>query len=290
MSPIVCETIQEWHELRTTLCSADIRGQGWGFVPTMGNLHSGHLSLVRAAREHHARVVVSVFVNPTQFERDEDFARYPRTLEADLAVLQGLADVVFCPHASVLYPPEDTTRVILEPLSSKLLGHVRPGHFYGVTTVVCKLLNIIAAEAAYFGEKDYQQLFLIKRMMQDLFLPTRIVGLPTVREADGLAMSSRNRYLRPAARQAARVLWQALQVGQQRHDNGATVGEVVLGVQQCLVAEPLAQQPRVDLCCTAHLKPLPHAQPARAQSCVLMVYASFEDTLLIDQQVLSRTI
>lgn len=182
-------------------------------VPTMGNLHQGHLSLVRAARERADAVVVSVFVNPLQFGPGEDYAAYPRTLDADAEVLaaEGV-DLVFAPERGQMYPRGDSaTRVIVNEKSEILCGASRPGHFEGVTTVVAMLLNLVAPDYAFFGEKDYQQLVLIRRMVADLHMPVEIVGVPTVREADGLAMSSRNQYLSDAERRAAPSLHAALE-------------------------------------------------------------------------------
>jgi len=181
------------------------------FVPTMGNLHEGHLNLVKLAREHGSCVVVSIFVNPLQFGPAEDFDRYPRTLEADCAQLQGLADVVFVPAASEMYPTQQTVFIEPPPVASELCGASRPGHFRGMATVVLKLLNIVQPQAALFGKKDYQQLHIIRLMVAELNLPVRIVGGETVRAADGLALSSRNQYLSEIERGEAVFLYQTLQ-------------------------------------------------------------------------------
>ena len=181
------------------------------FVPTMGNLHEGHLNLVKLAREHGSCVVVSIFVNPLQFGPAEDFDRYPRTLEADCAQLQGLADVVFVPAASEMYPTQQTVFIEPPPVASELCGASRPGHFRGMATVVLKLLNIVQPQAALFGKKDYQQLHIIRLMVAELTLPVRIVGGETVRAADGLALSSRNQYLSEIERGEAVFLYQTLQ-------------------------------------------------------------------------------
>ena len=181
------------------------------FVPTMGNLHEGHLNLVKLAREHGSCVVVSIFVNPLQFGPAEDFDRYPRTLEADCAQLQGLADVVFVPAASEMYPTQQTVFIEPPPVASELCGASRPGHFRGMATVVLKLLNIVQPQAALFGKKDYQQLHIIRLMVAELNLPVRIVGGETGRAADGLALSSRNQYLSEIERGEAVFLYQTLQ-------------------------------------------------------------------------------
>ncbi|OGS93881.1 MAG: pantoate--beta-alanine ligase [Gallionellales bacterium RBG_16_56_9] len=181
------------------------------FVPTMGNLHEGHLDLMRLAREHGGCVVASIFVNPLQFGPGEDFDRYPRTLEADCAGLQGLADVVFAPPVNEMYPAQQTVFVEPPPIASELCGATRPGHFRGMATVVLKLLNIVQPQVALFGKKDYQQLHIIRQMVAQLNLPIRIVGGETVRAADGLALSSRNQYLNEAERNEATFLYQTLQ-------------------------------------------------------------------------------
>lgn len=184
-----------------------------GFVPTMGNLHDGHVSLVRQAAARADRVVVSIFVNPLQFGPNEDFASYPRTLEADLRRLDGQgADLVFAPSADEMYPdgPELATRITVSGLADILCGRSRPGHFTGVATVVNKLLNIVRPDIAVFGRKDYQQLAVIRRMVRDLSMAVEIVGGETVREHDGLAMSSRNQYLSHDERARAPALYAAL--------------------------------------------------------------------------------
>lgn len=180
------------------------------FVPTMGNLHQGHLALMRQARQHGACVVASVFVNPLQFGPNEDFDRYPRTLAADCELMQGLVDVVFAPSVSEMYPLPQS--VFIEPpvIANELCGAARPGHFRGMATVVLKLLNIVQPQVALFGKKDYQQLHIIRQMVTQLNLPVQIVGGETVRAEDGLALSSRNQYLNEAQRLIAPQLRQVL--------------------------------------------------------------------------------
>jgi pantoate--beta-alanine ligase len=185
------------------------------FVPTMGNLHDGHLNLMRLAREHGSCVVASIFVNPLQFGPSEDFDKYPRTLDADCAALQGLADVVFAPSVNEMYPTRQTVFVELPPIANELEGTSRPGHLRGMATVVLKLLNIVQPHTALFGKKDYQQLHIIRQLVAQLNLPVRIVGGETVRAADGLALSSRNQYLNEAQRSRAIFLYQTLQGMQQ---------------------------------------------------------------------------
>jgi pantoate--beta-alanine ligase len=177
----------------------------------MGNLHDGHLDLMRLAREHGDCVVASIFVNPLQFGPNEDFDKYPRTLEADCAKLQGLADVVFAPSVSEMYPEQQTVFVEPPPTANELDGASRPGHFRGMATVVLKLLNIVQPQVALFGKKDYQQLHIIRQLVAQLDLPVRIVGGETVRAEDGLALSSRNQYLSAAERGEANFLYQTLQ-------------------------------------------------------------------------------
>lgn len=195
--------------LREQLNNARREGRRIAFVPTMGNLHEGHLTLIRKAREHADIVVVSIFVNPMQFERSDDLTNYPRTLEADLAKLDAEnTDFVFTPTAEVIYPNglEKQTFVEVAGLSQILEGASRPGHFRGVSTIVSKLFNIVQPDVACFGEKDFQQLAVIRKMVSDLSMPIEIVGVPTVREMDGLAMSSRNNLLTLSERQRAPVL------------------------------------------------------------------------------------
>ncbi len=196
------------------------------FVPTMGNLHEGHLDLMRLARDNSARdhgscVVASIFVNPLQFGPNEDFDQYPRTLSADCAKLQGLVDVVFAPAVSEMYPVQQTVFVEPPPVASELCGAARPGHFRGMATVVMKLLNIVQPQVALFGKKDYQQLHIIRMLAAQLNLPVSIVGGETVRAADGLALSSRNQYLTEVERREAVFLYQTLQAMRQRVLQGA---------------------------------------------------------------------
>ena len=194
-------------ELRTRLTNE----RTIAFVPTMGNLHEGHLNLMRLARSHGDCVVASIFVNPLQFGPSEDFDKYPRTLEADCAALQGLADVVFAPSINEMYPAHQTVFVEPPPIANELDGASRSGHFRGMATVVLKLLNIVQPQVALFGKKDYQQLHIIRQMVAQLNLPVRIGGGETVRAADGLALSSRNQYLSADERGEAIFLYRTLQ-------------------------------------------------------------------------------
>ena len=190
------------------------RGERVAFVPTMGNLHAGHISLIELARRHGERFVASIFVNRLQFGPNEDFNHYPRTPDRDARMLEEAGcDLMFQPDVGEMYPssPQIATRVEVPGLSDILCGEFRPGHFAGVATVVAKLFSIVQPDVAVFGEKDFQQLTVIRRMVVDLCLPVRIVGAPTMREADGLAMSSRNQYLEPAERERAPLIHAALQ-------------------------------------------------------------------------------
>jgi pantoate--beta-alanine ligase len=211
----VIKTISEMKRLRLKLAEAV------GFVATMGSLHQGHLALVRQARIENASVVVSIFVNPTQFGVSEDFDRYPRNLELDLSLLQKEGvDFVFAPPAGEMYPPRFSSRVEVDNLTQRLEGVYRPEHFNGVTTVVTKLFNIIQPTRTYFGQKDAQQAIVIKKMVTDLNIDLKVIILPTVREPDGLAMSSRNRYLKPRERKAALVIYQSLKLAKKLQQLG----------------------------------------------------------------------
>ncbi len=215
----------------------------WGFVPTMGYLHEGHLSLVRRARAENDHVAVSIFVNPTQFGPHEDYDRYPRDLERDLRLLEPLGvDLVFAPSVEEMYPSGFQTWVVVEEVSRPLEGAARPGHFRGVATVVAKLFHIVQPDRAYFGQKDAQQVAVIRRMVRDLNFPVEIVVCPTVREPDGLAMSSRNTYLSPEERRAATVLFRALQAAKARYEAGERDAERLReAMREVIGAEPLAR-------------------------------------------------
>jgi pantoate--beta-alanine ligase len=256
-----------------------------GLVPTMGYLHEGHLSLVRRAKAECGAAAVSVFVNPTQFGRNEDFAKYPRDTERDLRMLREVGtDLVFIPPVEEMYPPGFTTYVAVEQVTERLEGAVRPGHFRGVTTVVCKLLNIVQATRAYFGQKDAQQSVVIRRMARDLDIDTKIVICPTLRESDGLAMSSRNVYLTPEQRQAAPVLFRALSAAQQRYANGerdaATLRSVINNI---LAGEPLGQPDYVSV---AHPLTLDELETIGPEGAVVSLAVRFGKTRLLDNVLL----
>jgi pantoate--beta-alanine ligase len=210
-------------ELRALVSEWRRNSQRIAFVPTMGNLHAGHGSLVSRARRTADRIIVSVFVNPLQFGPTEDFAAYPRTPDEDRALLESLrVDVLFAPDVDDIYPrgQESTARVHVPALEDILCGAFRPGHFMGVATVVTKLLNLVQPDVALFGEKDYQQLMIIRRAAVDLCMPVEIIGVPTTREADGLAMSSRNRYLTPEQRSIAPVIFAELETARRAIESG----------------------------------------------------------------------
>lgn len=216
-----------------------------GFVPTMGFLHQGHASLIQQARAQHQTVVLSIFVNPTQFGPNEDFEKYPRNLEADILIAEEAgADIVFAPSVREMYPEGFATTIEVQGAALPLEGEKRPGHFNGVATVVLKLLNIVGAEAAYFGEKDFQQVAVIRQLVRDFNHPTRIVSCPTVREANGLAMSSRNSYFSPEQKHRADVIYRTLmasraayQQGERRPEAILQAGRVVLEGEEALNLE-----------------------------------------------------
>jgi pantoate--beta-alanine ligase len=249
------ETIGELRAVRR-----DWRSSLVGFVPTMGYLHAGHLSLARAARAENAIVVTSIFVNPTQFGPHEDLARYPRDLPRDLALLQSIGvDAVFVPAVEQIYPPGFATYV--EPtglFAERLEAARRPGHFRGVATVVTKLFQVVAPDRAYFGQKDAQQVAVIRRLIADLDFPLELRVLPTVREPDGLAMSSRNAYLGSEDRAAATVLYSALQAGRHAFDehSGGNASEVIQAMTAAIAAEPRATLDYADVCGPDSFAPL----------------------------------
>jgi len=223
----------------------------WGLVPTMGALHEGHLSLVRRARAENDRVAVSIFVNPAQFDRRDDLEAYPRQLERDVVLLEAEGvDLVWAPDEADVYPPDFQTYVNVEEITQVLEGAARPGHFRGVTTVVAKLFNIFEPKHAYFGQKDAQQAVVVRQMVRDLAFNVDIVVCPTVREPDGLALSSRNQRLNPDERKAATVLYRALEAARAEWRAGRTEAEHLRATMRGVIeAEPLA---RLDYVSAAH--------------------------------------
>lgn len=235
-------TLSDLRRVRTSLSGS------FGLVPTMGALHDGHLSLVRRAKAECDHVGVSIFVNPTQFGPGEELSKYPRDLDRDLKLLELLGvDVVWTPAPEVIYPPAFQTWVTVEQVSAPLEGKHRPGHFRGVATVVAKLLNAFTPDKAYFGQKDAQQVVVIKQMVRDLNFPLEIVVCPVVREPDGLAMSSRNVSLNPEERKAATVLYRALSAAKAKYDAGERDAEMLrAAMSSTIAAEPLAREEYVS--------------------------------------------
>lgn len=258
-------------ELRARLASERV-----AFVPTMGNLHEGHLNLMRQAREHGDCVVASIFVNPLQFGPNEDFDQYPRTLNEDCEKLKNLADVVFAPAVNEMYPLQQTVFVELPPLASELCGAARPGHFRGMATVVLKLLNIVQPQVALFGKKDYQQLHLVRQLVLQLNLPVKIIGGETVRAADGLALSSRNQYLTDAERAEATFLYQTLQAMKEELLQGA---ENISLLQQQAIEALAGRGWRVDYVAIRNQSDL---QPASGEPLVILAAARLGKTRLLD--------
>lgn len=270
---------------RAAVGAARAQGKVIGVVPTMGALHEGHLSLIRRARAECGFVVVTLFVNPTQFGPTEDLSRYPRPFEADCELSAGAgADLMFAPPVEEVYPSGFSTYVTVEGLTQGLCGASRPTHFRGVTTVVSKLFNMVGPDRAYFGEKDYQQLQVIRRMTRDLDFPVEIVPCPIVREADGLALSSRNRYLSPEERRSALTLSQGLGAARELYRRGERDGGALIAAARGpLEADPQVRVDYVELVDAETLEPARQVEhPA-----VLAVAAFLGKTRLIDNTVLS---
>jgi len=273
----VMETITGMRQLRRTIAGSV------GFVPTMGYLHEGHLSLVRQTREENSTVAVSIFVNPTQFGPKEDFNTYPRDTERDLAMLEPLTDIVFMPSDTEMYPDGYDTWVDVGTITERLEGAVRPGHFRGVSTVVTKLFNIVQPDRAYFGQKDAQQLLVIKKTAVELNMPLEIIPCPTVREADGLAMSSRNTYLSPEQRQASTVLYSSLKLARELKLGGEmNAGMIRHRMTELIQREPLAT---IDYISIADTRSLVELETITTESLVSLA-VKFGTTRLIDNIVL----
>ena len=259
MTPVLTTTIGD---TRLALGGPRTRGLSIGLVPTMGALHEGHASLIRAARAEMGFVAVSLFVNPTQFGPKEDLAKYPRPFEKDVALCaaEGV-DLLFHPDPAVMYPPNFRTFVQVEGLQDVLCGGSRPGHFRGVVTVVLKLLNIVQPERAYFGQKDAQQVRVLEQMVRDLDVPVTLRVCPTVREPDGLALSSRNLYLNPDERKQATVLYRALEEIKRRVDGGERRAASLLQTARDLITrEPAARLDYVSIVDWETLQPVEHLQ------------------------------
>ncbi len=268
-------------DVRTFTSAAKDRRQTIAFVPTMGFLHSGHLALMTRARECADVVISSIFVNPTQFGPSEDYESYPRDTEGDLEkALKAGCDAVFLPEVQMMYPPGSVTTVSVAQLTERLCGASRPGHFDGVTTVVLKLLNIVACDIAVFGEKDFQQLAVIRKMVRDLNLPVRIIGHPIVREVDGLAMSSRNAYLSPEERSQALVLSSGLRQAQTLWRRGIRDPKQLREVVQAtILSSELARVDYIEICDAHSLAPI---DMLCNRSTLIAVAVYFGDTRLID--------
>lgn len=260
-------------------------GASVALVPTMGYLHAGHMALVARAKAEGGRVVTSIFVNPTQFGPNEDLSTYPRDPDRDLAMLRAAGvDAVFMPEVAEVYDPAAQTIVETTDLSRILIGKLRPGHFRGVATVVTKLFNIVQPDVACFGEKDFQQLAVIRTMVRDLDIPVRIIGVPTQREADGLAMSSRNVRLTPEDRAAAVVLSRALFAAEEMAKTGITASRLRAWVAATIGAEPRADVQSVDIRDATTLASLSGSLTGPA---VILLAVRFGKVLLIDQRVVT---
>lgn len=272
------------NSLRAESRAARVAGKRIGFVPTMGALHDGHLSLIRAARSRCDLVVASIFVNPTQFGPNEDLAKYPRTFERDCQLLEKEnADLLFAPTVEEMYPQDAVTWVTVEGLSEKLDGKSRPGHFRGVTTVVAKLFHIVDPDIAFFGQKDAAQVAIIRRMVRDMKFPVEIVACPIVREPDGLAMSSRNAYLDSSQRKAALVLSRALWEVERKYKSGERdTNTLIERGKQLIAKEPAARLDYLELVNADTLDPVAQATPGT----MVAVAAYVGNTRLIDNLLL----
>jgi pantoate--beta-alanine ligase len=274
---IVVDTIADMRKIRQELA------ESVGFVPTMGYLHEGHLSLVKQAREENGSVVVSIFVNPTQFGPKEDFKSYPRDTERDLKMLKPLTDIVFMPSTLEMYPEDYDTWVVPGNIAERLEGAARQSHFRGVDTVVAKLFNIVQPTRAYFGQKDAQQVAVIKKMAADLNMNLELVACPTLREADGLAMSSRNIYLNPEQRRAATVLFKALTMASELWEQGEKeAGTIRCRMTDLIEEEKLAVINYISIANPETLKEMHHIKtPA-----LISLAVKFGKTRLIDNILL----
>ena len=285
----MAELVETVEEMRRAVAAARAHGHRVGLVPTMGALHDGHIRLIEHCRALAGSVVVSIFVNPTQFGPHEDFERYPRSLDDDLARCRDAGtDWVFAPSATAVYPNGPRSTFVEVPgLSDVFEGASRPGHFRGVATVVLKLFEIVRPDLAVFGQKDYQQQLLIRRMVEDLHVPVEIVTVPTVREPDGLALSSRNRYLNPSERRAAAVLSRALERARQIVAGGERDANRVRQIlHKTLESERSAGLDYAEVADAETLEPLDDLDPTRRA--VALLAAWFGSTRLIDNRPLSE--
>ena len=272
-------------ELRKVLSEVRSEGKSIGFFPTMGALHEGHLSLMRAARKETDFLVISIFVNPSQFGPSEDFAEYPRDLEGDPAKAEEVGvDLVFAPGTDEMYPAGFATYVLQERLTDRMCGLSRPGFFRGVTTVVAKLFNLVGPCVAYFGQKDYQQSVVVRQMVRDLNMEVEIRVLPTVREADGLAMSSRNKYLKPTERQEALCLYKALNEAKALVAAGANKSEQIIEKMKEIVAR--APSAKIDYIVVADPENLEDIETFKGRALVALA-VWIGKTRLIDNMLIS---
>lgn len=277
------DVIQQTAAMQQRCLQLRAAGQKISFVPTMGFLHEGHLSLLRAGRERGDVLVLSIFINPTQFGANEDLDSYPQDLENDLAMARSVGvDLVWTPTPDQVYPPNYATYVNVEGLTNTLCGASRPGHFRGVTTVVCKLLNVVQPNVALFGQKDFQQLAVIRRMVADLNIPVEIAGLPIVREEDGLAMSSRNVYLTPDQRQQALILSCAIKKAQELAKTEVDSSTVLAALQQMIESQPEARVDYLQICHQSTLED----QVSIDRDSVLLMAVFVGTTRLIDNSFL----
>jgi pantoate--beta-alanine ligase len=279
------EVAQTIESVRVLVKAARCEGKKIGLVPTMGALHIGHISLIEAAAKECDFVVVSIFVNPTQFGPREDFEKYPRPLEADLKICEKAdVDVVFAPTPEQMYPSENITWVNVEKLTETLCGRSRPGHFRGVTTVCAKLFNIVAPDVAFFGQKDAQQAIVIERMVADLNMPLEIVVCPTVREANGLAVSSRNKYLTERQRQDAAYIYKSLQKCREMIEAGTTdAGVIISEMKKVLEQVPSIEIEYVSIVDTESLQSIDHIiGKVLAAVAVRIGKARLIDNILVD--------
>ena len=281
------ETIHTVAWMKQVTAEARKNDRVLGFVPTMGALHEGHLSLIRAAQKQCSPVVVSIFVNPKQFGPTEDFRKYPRTLDADRAALESLGvDYLFAPPPEEIYPPGFRSAVLVEGLSERLEGRSRPGHFRGVTTVVLKLLEIVQPRLAFFGRKDAQQVRIIRQMVGDLNVDSEIVVCPIVRESDGLALSSRNRYLNEGDRRAATALYRSLEAVRREIAAGERdAARLLAGLRRVIDSEPSVSLDYAEIVDADTLEPVVSLRSV----CYVLLAARVGGTRLIDNALIEQT-